>query len=123
MPSITTWMRLEPHSRNAEMNTSLQARIYDPLWLLARQWQLGEFQGEDNGSPIVARWRADRARLTRYHSGPLPPDDPVVGVNYDAAQLPLETLVEREAAGPSPNQTARPERLRMAAEAGQQFLR
>ena len=37
MPSITSWMRLEPRSRNAEMNTSLQARIYDPLWLLARQ--------------------------------------------------------------------------------------
>ena len=57
MPSITSWMRLEPRSRNAEMNTSLQARIYDPLWLLARQWQLGEFQGEDNGSPVMARWR------------------------------------------------------------------
>ena len=68
-PSITSWMRLEPRSRNAEMNTSLQARIYDPLWLLARQWQLGEFQGEDNGSPVMARWRAEAARLTRYHSG------------------------------------------------------
>ena len=57
MASITSWMRLQPLSRNAEMKTSLQARIYDPLWLLARQWQLGEFQGEDNGSPIMARWR------------------------------------------------------------------
>ena len=35
------------------MNTGLQARLYDPLWLLARQWQIGEFQGEDNGSPAV----------------------------------------------------------------------
>ena len=49
--------------------TSLQARIYDPLWLLARQWQFGEFQGEDNGSPVMARWRAESARLTRYHAG------------------------------------------------------
>ena len=56
MPSITSWMRLEPLSRNAEMNSSLQARIYDPLWMLARQWQLGEFQGEDNGSPVMARF-------------------------------------------------------------------
>ena len=74
MPSITSWMRLEPRSRNAEMNTSLQARIYDPLWLLARQWQLGEFQGEDNGSPVMARWRAEAARLTRYHSGAIAPN-------------------------------------------------
>src|SRR5262249_38284792 len=69
MPSITTWTRLEPRSRSAEMNTSLQARIYDPLWMLARQWQLGEFQGEDNGPPVIARWRAEAARLTRYYAG------------------------------------------------------
>ena len=74
MPSITSWMRLEPRSRDAEMNTSLQARIYDPLWLLARQWQFGEFQGEDNGSPVMARWRAESARLTRYHSGAIEPN-------------------------------------------------
>ena len=53
MSSITTWVRLEPRCRTADMNAGLQARIYDPLWLLARQWQIGEFQGEDNGSPAV----------------------------------------------------------------------
>ena len=74
MPSITSWMRLEPRSRNAEMKTSLQARIYDPLWLLARQWQLGEFQGEDNGSPVMARWRGESAPLTRYYSGAIAPN-------------------------------------------------
>ena len=42
MPSITSWTRLEPHCRNAEMDTSVQARVYDPLWLMARQWQVGE---------------------------------------------------------------------------------
>jgi len=26
----------------------------DPLWLLARQWQLGEYQGNDGGSPVDA---------------------------------------------------------------------
>ena len=29
MPSVTSWLRLEPRNRNAEMNTSLQARVYD----------------------------------------------------------------------------------------------
>ena len=123
MPSITSWMRLEPRSRNAEMNTSLQARIYDPLWLLARQWQLGEFQGEDNGSPVMARWRAEAARLTRYHSGAIAPNTRVNAPSYDGSRMPLETLVERETIRPATDQTAKPEKLRLAAEAGQQFLR
>jgi hypothetical protein len=114
MPSITSWIRLEPRSRNATMSTSLQARIYDPLWLLARQWQLGEFQGEDNGSPILARWRGDGAPLTRFHPGAIAPDTRVDAARYDAG-MPLEALVEREA--------LKPENLRLAAEAGQHFLR
>lgn len=101
------------------MHTSLQARIYDPLWLLARQWQLGEFQAEDNGSPIVARWRAGVARLTRYHPGALAPNTMVNAARYDAT-APLETVVERETVRPA---TGGAERLRLAAEAGQHFLR
>ena len=122
-PSITSWMRLEPRSRNAEMRTSLQARIYDPLWMLARQWQLGEFQGEDNGSPVLARWRGEQARLSRYHAGALAPDTPVNAAPYDGSRMPLETLVEREAIRSVSQPTLAPEKLRLAAEAGQQFLR
>lgn len=122
MPSITSWMRLEPRSRNADMNVSLQARIYDPLWLLARQWQLGEFQGEDNGSPVIASWRAEGARLTRYHSGPIKPNDRFNAPGYDGS-LPLEALVERETVRPATDQITHSEKLKLAAEAGQQFLR
>lgn len=121
-PSITSWMRLEPRSRNAEMNTSLQARIYDPLWMLARQWQLGEFEGEDNGSPVIARWRADSARLTRFYAGAIAPNTQVSAPRYDSS-VPLETLVERETVRPTSAPPAPPEKLRMAAESGQQFLR
>lgn len=129
MPSITTWMRLEPRSRDAEMKTSLQARVYDPLWLLARQWQLGEFQGEDNGSPVLAHWRAEAAPLTRYRSGAIPLDarqDKPIEVEaqiYDVGQMPLETLVEREPVRPATDPSAAPDRLRQAAEAGLHFLR
>ena len=122
MPSITSWMRLEPRCRNAEMTTSLQARIHDPLWLLARQWQLGEFQAEDNGSPIIASWRGETARLTRYHSGAIKPNTVTSAPAYDG-KLPLEALVERETIRPAATLTAGPQKLRLAAEAGQQFLR
>jgi hypothetical protein len=121
-PSITSWMRLEPRSRNADMNTSLQARIYDPLWLLARQWQLGEFQGEDNGSPVIARWRGEASRLTRFYPGAIPPNTMADAPQYDH-HMPLETLVEREAVRPDATPTGKPEKLRLAAEAGQHFLR
>src|SRR4051812_24587198 len=105
-PSITTWMRLEPRSRNAEMQTSLQARVYDPLWMLARQWQFGEFQGEDNGSPVTARWRAEASRLTRYHAGAIAPNSRVSAPAYDGSRIPLETLVERERIRPATDPAA-----------------
>ena len=37
--------------------------------------------------------------------------------------MPLETLVERESVRPAPDQMAKPVKLRLAAEAGQHFLR
>jgi len=120
MSSITTWWRLEPRSRTADMNSGLQARIYDPLWLLARQWQVGEFQGEDNGSPASARWHGECARFTRYNPGTLAGKTPVEGRVFDGNSIPLETLVECERVRPD---TARLERFRFAVEAGQHFLR
>jgi hypothetical protein len=123
MPSITSWMRLEPRSRNGEMRESLQARIYDPLWLLARQWQLGEFQGEDNGSPIVARWRAEAAPISRLYTGAIPPNTPASAPHYDGGRAPLETVVEREQLRAPATPPADPLKLRLAVEAGQHFLR
>jgi hypothetical protein len=69
MGSITSWVRLEPRCRDDDMKDAVHARIYDPLWMLARQWQTAEFQGEDTGSPVLARWRADSAPITRYYAG------------------------------------------------------
>lgn len=124
MPSITSWMRLEPRSRSAEMKTSLQARLYDPLWLLARQWQFGEFQGEDNGTPVLARWRGEAAHLTRYQPGAIAPNTRINASQYDASRMPLEALVERESVRPEVTPTpGKPEKLRLAADAGMQFLR
>lgn len=116
MPSITSWSRLEPNVRGASQAETLKARIYDPLWLLARQWQLGELQGDDGGTPVSARMRAECAELTRYapHGAGAQP------VKFDPKQVPLETLVEREAVHPEPGTLVR---LRVAVEAGQHFLR
>jgi hypothetical protein len=123
MASITTWMRLEPGVHTGDMSTGLQARIYDPLWLLARQWQVGEFQGEDNGSPAKACFQAESAQLTRFHAGAIAPNTIVKGARY-ADEIPLETLVECESVRPATgSQTVTAERLRLAVDAGLYFLR
>jgi hypothetical protein len=122
MPSITTWTRLEPQSRSADVAAGVAARVHDPLWLLARQWQVAEFQGEDVGTPVIARWRGRVAPLSRCHLGVLT-NNRVQAPVFDPASLPLETMVERQ---PLPSGTATvpgPEALRRAVDAGQHFLR
>jgi hypothetical protein len=57
-PAIVTWNRLEGRPRTADFERSLRAEIRDPLWMLCRQWQFGEFQGEDAGSASIAQCRS-----------------------------------------------------------------
>ena len=117
MASITSWMRLEPRTRSTTMQPGLQARVHDPLWLLARQWQLGEFQAQDAGSLVSARMRGDAARLSRYQPGRLTSASAsVTGKPYDGT-TPLEAVVERESL------TAAAVHPGRAAEAGLHFIR
>src|SRR5207245_7558878 len=54
--SITFWNRLEPRPRSpGSVRDTLAARVRDPVWMLTRQWQMGEFRGEDAGSPANVR--------------------------------------------------------------------
>ena len=90
-PSITSWTRIEPKPRDATFATTLQAQVRDPLWMLARQWQVGEFMGEDAGSPVQATLSVADRSLSTYRPG----NDPAATVALDPA-LPLEVHVERE---------------------------
>jgi hypothetical protein len=91
IPSITTWSRLEPQPRDATLARSLQAQVRDPAWMLARQWQLGEFEGADGGSPVQATMGAQTQPLTGYRPGP-----PGGRVQPFTSPPPLEVHVERE---------------------------
>jgi hypothetical protein len=51
---LRIWSRLEPRTRQPDFAGSLQARIADPMFMLGRQWQFGEFAGADAGSAIFA---------------------------------------------------------------------
>jgi len=112
MSSITIWNRVEPRARAQDMKAGLEARVHDPLWLLARQWQVGEFAGRDAGSPVGVDVTSTATPFDRYTTGTQPSRP------YDR-RTPVEVLVEREAV--RPQQSA--DDLRQAAEAGLQFFR
>ncbi|MFJ6572107.1 hypothetical protein ACIQNU_32355 [Streptomyces sp. NPDC091292] len=114
MSSITSWTRLEPRARTGDLRPSLEGQIHDPAWMLARQWQLGEFLGDDAGSPVWVRVRGHADRITEYRPGPA--SGP--GAGYDGS-TPLEALVEAEPGGPRSTTAG----LRAGAEAGQHLLR
>jgi hypothetical protein len=91
IPSITTWTRLEPRPRESSMARSLQAQVRDPVWFLTRQWQVGEFLGDDGGSPVQATLGLEQRGITTYRPGL----DDAATVAIDP-KLPVETHVERE---------------------------
>jgi len=90
-PSVTTWTRLEPLPRDASLERSLQAQVRDPAWMLARQWQVGEFLGADAGSPVQATLAGQLQTMTTY----LPGGNPAATIPLDQS-LPVEVHVERE---------------------------
>lgn len=83
-----SWQRLEPHARNSDFSNGVQATIHDPLWMLARQWQLGEFEGEDSGSPVYVEMesREDKISKIKQNDGNV--------FSYDD-NIPLEVFVEK----------------------------
>jgi hypothetical protein len=78
------------YASNVSVNIgeSLEARIKDPLWLLARQWQTGEFEAE-NGGGLAAAYITFREHpletITR--------EEDTEALSLDA---PLDALVEAE---------------------------
>jgi hypothetical protein len=98
-PTVGVWNRLEGRPRTTDFDRALRAEVRDPLWLLTRQWQLGEFHGEDAGSPVTATYSVTTSPPTRFR----PRDGGTAGLPGDR---PLETVAERRrvpfAFGPDP---------------------
>lgn len=88
MPSFTYWSRLEPRPRTASLTDALAARIRDPAWMLTRQWQLGEYEGEDAASLAYVTVTRRLGRVTAWRTGD---NDPV-----PLTDAPLESQVVAE---------------------------
>jgi hypothetical protein len=87
-PTVGVWNRLEGRPRTTDFDRALRVEVRDPLWMLTRQWQLGELRGSDAGSPVTATYSVALGTPSRFRAGDaaaedLPPDQP------------LEALAER----------------------------
>ena len=111
-----SWYRLEASSRAPVLEPGLGAPIADAMWMLARQWQLGEFRGEDAARPIRVRYELERLPLSHAFADP---DDVTIttAIPLPADPAPVEVYVERE------QLTTGASSFAFAAEAGVHLLR
>jgi hypothetical protein len=88
-PTVTMWNRQEGRPRADDFKRALKAEVRDALWMLTRQWQMGEFEGDDAGSPILSKVYIETSGLNQYA-----PSDR--GFREMDDSLPLEATVERK---------------------------
>jgi len=88
-PTITMWNRLEGRPRTHQFDKALKAEVRDALWMLCKQWQMGEFKGEDAGSVVFSKIKMKTSKLTNFtlaNAAERP-------ITYE---IPLETLIEQK---------------------------
>ena len=92
-----TIRRYLPVIRSAGVEDGLAARLSDPLWMLARQWQFGEFRGDDAGSATSVTFTGTAHHPTWWRPEPQL-DNPSARPwqAWTVADGPLETLIEAE---------------------------
>ena len=111
MSATTAWAQLSGLARTSDLREGLEARIADPLWMLARQWQFGAFKGEDAASPVRVQVRHGSVPVDRIAGA----DGTVRPLTDQSA--PLEAAIEAEAIATGPSAPRR------SAEAALAFLR
>lgn len=83
------WNRLEPRPRAHSFKRAVRAEVRDALWMISRQWQLGELNADDTGTAAFARLDMQTSRINRIAKK----QDAYVPIDES---IPLECLVERE---------------------------
>jgi hypothetical protein len=110
-------VRVEPDSTTGDPAPGSEARIADAAWMLGRQWQFGELNGEDAGSAVSVQVSSSALPITAWS----PLDDDTIemhGVQWRPwhPSALLEELVQ------DVPQLALGAGLRQRAEAGAQLL-
>ena len=107
------WDRIEPNNTTVDLELGLRAPVADPLWMLARQWQLGEFRGEDAARLVKARVTVTAVPVATFRN------EAVQGAPVEALSRarPLESRAEVE------HVVDGPAAFRLSADAGLQLAR
>ena len=88
LSAMPVFNRLEGRPRTHDFDQALRAEVRDALWMLTKQWQMGEFRGDDAGSPVSSRLHLEKTMLTKYQ----PAQHAAVAFDDN---VPLETRVEQ----------------------------
>lgn len=88
IPTILMWNRLEGRPRTKNFDRALKAEVRDALFMLTKQWQMGEFKGDDAGSPVIAKVHMETTKLNKYKA------DGHATQGFEN-NVPLETKVEQ----------------------------
>lgn len=100
---IDVLARLEPNASEATLVPGFRALIADPLWLLGRQWQLGELRGEDASTPVRVALElelvaVDRLAIDGVSAAPVDPSAPieayVEAIDVDAPNVNIRRAAE-----------------------------
>lgn len=102
MPVEIKAQQLHAINTAPDIREALEARVKDPLWFLARQWQTGEFEAESGGRPAQIAIETENFAFKTVTAGkkkiPLSAADPLDAVveaeatNGDAAAWNAEAL-------------------------------
>ncbi|MEQ8902051.1 MAG: hypothetical protein RID11_00965 [Roseovarius sp.] len=83
--------QLHGSNRSVNIAEALSARVKDPLWFLARQWQTGEFEAENGGALASVDLESRHFPVARLQRG-------AEMLALDPKE-PLEPFIEAESAG------------------------
>jgi hypothetical protein len=79
-------LRIEPDPHQRDRSRGWAAELADPMWLLGRQWQMGEHQGEDASSPVTVELTTRRTPIAPLTDQP----------EFDPCTTPAEAILESE---------------------------
>ncbi len=88
-PTVMMWNRLEGRPRTQNFDKALKAEVRDALWMLTKQWQMGEFKGDDAGSPVFAKIHITSSHVQKYKAADKAEQD-------FEDNIPLEVKVEQK---------------------------
>ena len=78
--------RLEPTPQQRNLGAGFTAPVHDPVWFLARQWQMGENQGENASTPVRVDYEITSTAIEAAPQAP----------GRKPTEIPAEAIVENE---------------------------